>query len=82
MIFAKWETIQNLLKEVPTRVEFIEMIESVGLCFDDFEALYGPEKIKDAVLYGKDLKDRYSVLWLYYMYGDWKKTESFIQFKK
>ena len=26
------------------------------------------EKIKNAILYAKDLKDRYSVLWLYYGY--------------
>ena len=32
---------------------------------DDFEAMYGKEKITDGTLWGKDLKDRYSVLWLY-----------------
>ena len=29
-------------------------------------ALYGEEKIHNAILYAKDLKDRYTVLWLYY----------------
>ena len=28
--------------------------------------LYGEEKISDALLFAKDLKDRYSVLWAYY----------------
>ena len=28
--------------------------------------LYGEEKIADALLYAKDLKDRYSVLWMYF----------------
>lgn len=26
----------------------------------------GKEKIQDAIWYAKDLKDRYSVLWMYY----------------
>ena len=42
------------------------MLLEVGLCFSDFEKMYGSEKIKDAVLYAKDLKDRYTVLWLNY----------------
>ena len=28
--------------------------------------MYGAEKINDAVWYAKDLKDRYTVLWLNY----------------
>jgi hypothetical protein len=38
----------------------------VGLDVNEFYALYGKEKIKDAILYAKDLKDRYTVLWLNY----------------
>ena len=30
----------------------------------EFVNLYGEAKIKDAVHYAKDLKDRYTVLWL------------------
>jgi len=32
----------------------------------EFYRLYSPEKLRDAVLYAKDLKDRYTVLWLHY----------------
>ena len=32
------------------------------------EKLYGKEKIADALLYAKDLKDRYTILWLNYFY--------------
>jgi hypothetical protein len=32
--------------------------------------LYGEEKIKDAIKYAKDLKDRYTVLWLNYDLGE------------
>ena len=28
---------------------------------------YGEEKLRDAVLYAKDLKDRYTVLWLFFL---------------
>jgi len=42
------------------------MMEAVGLHFSQSENLYGYDKIRDAMLYGKDLKNRYSVLWLYY----------------
>ena len=36
------------------------------ISYPEFEKMYGKEKIADAILYGKDLKDRYSVLWLNY----------------
>ena len=45
----------------------INYLESVGLDISEFEKMYGCDKIKDALLYAKDLKDRYSVLWLYYL---------------
>jgi len=64
--------IKRILKEAPSSKEFIELAGSIGLCFDEFLNLYGKEKINDAVLYAKDLKDRYTVLWLYYMYSDHK----------
>ena len=31
----------------------------------DFDSMYSKEKIADAIKYAKDLKDRYTVLWLY-----------------
>lgn len=67
-VTGNWEEIKSVLSECPPVERFIEMAESVGLDFGDFEKLYGKEKIDDALLYAKDLKDRYSVLWLYYKY--------------
>ena len=46
----------------------LEMVKRIGLDYNEFVKLYGQKKIDDAVLYAKDLKDRYSVLWLAYMY--------------
>lgn len=72
IVLKKQDEIKEILKEAPTSAEFIEMLENIGLSFDEFLNFYGKEKIKDAVFYGKDLKDRYTVLWLYYMYSDHK----------
>ena len=32
----------------------------------EFQKLYGDRKIDDALKFAKDLKDRYTVLWMYY----------------
>jgi len=66
LVKEKWEQIKQVLKEAPSKEEFIDMIKAVGLDFNEFEKLYGKDKINDAIFYAKDLKDRYSVLWLYY----------------
>ena len=62
----KWSEIVNVLSEVPSSAELLTLIESIGLDIKEFESLYGEEKIKNATLYAKDLKDRYSVLWLFF----------------
>ncbi len=62
----RWEEIRTVLAEAPSSEAMRGYIESVGLDFAAFEAEYGREKIEDALLYAKDLKDRYSVLWMYY----------------
>ena len=60
--------IKEILAEVPSTDKLIEMAERVGLDYKEFEKMYGKNKISDATLYAKDLKDRYTVLWLYNMY--------------
>ncbi|MBE6982535.1 MAG: iron-containing alcohol dehydrogenase [Ruminococcaceae bacterium] len=67
-VFGKWEQIKAVLAEAPTAVQFREMVEKVGLPYEAFEKCYGKEKLADAILYAKDLKDRYTVLWLYDLY--------------
>lgn len=44
----------------------LRLTEAVGLSYREFRGLYGEEKLEDALLYAKDLKDRYTVLWMYY----------------
>ena len=60
--------IKNILAEAPNAREIIKMLSLVELDMREFYALYSNEKINDAILYAKDLKDRYTVLWMYYEY--------------
>lgn len=72
---ANWEKILEILKECPTSEEITEMLLSVGFDMTLFEKMYGREKIENGILYGKDLKDRYSVLWIYYFLEGVEKYE-------
>lgn len=60
------EEIKKVLAEAPKSSEIKRIIENIGLNLKDFAIVYGKEKIKKSVLYAKDLKDRYTVLWMYY----------------
>jgi hypothetical protein len=51
---------------MPGSKEIEHLLALVGLDMQTFHALYGKEKIENAVLYAKELKDRYTVLWLHY----------------
>lgn len=62
----KWSEIKAILSKCPSAAECNAMMRATGLDFSECEELYGHEKICNAMLYGKDLKNRYSVLWLYY----------------
>lgn len=65
-VLPKWDQIKAVLSEAPTEEEMLAMVEAIGLDYQEFVNLYGQDKIHDGILYAKDLKDRYSVLWLYY----------------
>ncbi len=66
----KESEIRSILAEMPTGEETEKMIGAVGLDMSEFFKLYGEERIRTAVKYAKDLKDRYTVLWLNYdMFG-------------
>ena len=62
----KWDEIRGVLREVPSSETLNAYLNSVGLDIQSFDTTYGKNKIQDAIWYAKDLKDRYSVLWLYY----------------
>ncbi len=62
----KWQEIREVLQSAPKAERMLELTERIGLSHDAFLQAYGEEKLADAKLYAKDLKDRYSVLWMYY----------------
>lgn len=62
----RWPEVRRIFAEAPGQAETRAMLERVGLDFGDYLRAYGEAKIGDAMLYGKDLKDRYSMLWLYW----------------
>ena len=62
--------IREILREMPTADEIRKMLSLVDLDMKEFYEAYGEEKINNAIRYAKDLKDRYTVLWVYYdMFG-------------
>ena len=62
----KWGEVVGILGECPTAAEIEEMLTDCGFEMSLFEKMYGAEKIRNGIWFGKDLKDRYSVLWLYF----------------
>ncbi len=63
---AKEEEIRGILEEHPKASEIEAMLAAVGLSMNEFYKIYDAEKIENAVVYAKDLKDRYTVLWMHY----------------
>lgn len=62
----KEETLRKILSEVPSSADIRRILAGIGLEESQFRKTYSEEKIRDAVRYAKDLKDRYTVLWMYY----------------
>ena len=58
--------IKEILREAPSADEVEKALSKAELFMPQFYASYSGEKIRDAVRYAKDLKDRYTVLWMYY----------------
>lgn len=67
-IKENFDRIAKILLQAPSSEYMMNLINDVGLSFDTFVEKYGTENINDAIMYAKDLKDRYTVLWLYYEY--------------
>ena len=62
--------IRSILGKMPSAEKIKEMLALCQLDISEFYELYGKEKIENAVKYAKDLKDRYTVLWLNYDIGE------------
>ncbi len=67
----KEQKIRQLLSKMPSSEEIEKMLSALELDMNELYNTYGEEKIKNAVRYAKDLKDRYTVLWMNYdLFGD------------
>lgn len=70
----KYGEIMDILSEMPSAKEIEEILGLACLDISEFYATYPKEKINNAIRYAKDLKDRYTVLWLYYdLFGGCEK---------
>jgi len=63
------ERINAVLKQSPTAAETEAMLAAAGLYPQSLIEFYGKETVVDALKYGKELKDRFTVLWLYEYLG-------------
>lgn len=71
LYLSKEAQIKEILSRMPTRKKIEEILSYVGLEMDAFYSTYSAKKICDAISYGKDLKDRYTLLWLNYdLFGE------------
>lgn len=67
----KEKEIRKILSDTPSAQEIRNMLSLAELDMEEFYDMYGEQKIKDAIMYAKDLKDRYSVLWINYdLFGE------------
>ena len=66
---ANWDAVCALLREAPGYEKMCNYVEAIGLNMRDFVAFYGEKAINDGLLYAKDLKDRFTVLWLAFALG-------------
>ncbi|MBQ2809482.1 MAG: sn-glycerol-1-phosphate dehydrogenase [Clostridia bacterium] len=73
----KRKQIIEILSRMPTPEKIQEILSYVGLDISELYRTYTKKKISDAIAYGKDLKDRYTVLWLNYdLFGE--ENEAYI----
>ena len=67
-VLTHTEGIRAILSEAPDEEEAKEMVEAVGLSMRELYETYGEAHIEEAIRWAKDLKDRYSVLWVHGLY--------------
>lgn len=62
----KEDSIKKILAECPTEQELRRWLHRIQLEETLFDTTYTKAEIADTVCWAKDLKDRHSILWLYY----------------
>ncbi len=68
------DCIKAVLKKAPRADAVRTMLEKAGLSAEEMIKFYGSITVNNALKYGKELKDRFTVLWLYEYLG-WEMLE-------
>ncbi len=63
---SREDEIRAILSEVPAAERIKEILAAADYDIKEFYDMYGEDRIRDAVKWAKDLKDRYTVLWVNY----------------
>ncbi|MBO6158197.1 MAG: sn-glycerol-1-phosphate dehydrogenase, partial [Firmicutes bacterium] len=63
-IKAHWNEIRRILLDAPSRQEMEQMLAAAGFTYSEFETFYTKDRIRASIRWAKDLKDRYTLLWL------------------
>ena len=71
----KEKEVRAILAEMPKAEEIEKMLSAVRLDIGEFYEIYSEEKINNSIVYAKDLKDRYTVLWMNYDFFGGKISE-------
>ena len=66
LYIAKEKELKEVLNEVPTAKEIEKLLGKIGLDMQNFYDTYDSDTINKAVLFAKDLRDRFTALWMYY----------------
>ena len=61
-----WDKVKEILLECPTSEEIKTMLTDAGIDLSKFRELYDEQRIENGMWFAKDIKDRYSILWLYF----------------
>lgn len=61
-----WDKVKDILSRYPSSDEIKTMLTDVGIDLTEFRKLYDEKRIENGMWFAKDIKDRYSILWLYF----------------
>ncbi|MBE6633678.1 MAG: sn-glycerol-1-phosphate dehydrogenase [Ruminococcaceae bacterium] len=73
-VASNWREICEVLSDAPSYAETEALVRAIGLDMKEFAAFYGEATLCNAITYAKDLKDRFTVLWIAYLLGIRKLT--------
>ena len=64
-IRERWPDVCRTIRKSPTGEEVLAMLQAAGYRMEELTAMYPEAVLRDCMIYAKDLKDRYTQLWLW-----------------